>query len=194
MAIIRRVDPAGFPRRVGDWEPFQLVRDLVDWVPFRERTPRLFRAAQAFAPPVDVKETRDAYTFKVDVPGIQEQDLSISVNGDRLTLTGKRDAEHVEETETYYRSERSYGSFSRSFRLPQTIDAEQVSAELADGILTLRVPKVEAAQPKRIPIQTATGGEPAPAELQARTSSANAQASTGPKASEGAQPGKSAGR
>jgi HSP20 family protein len=92
------------------------------------------------------------------LPGFREQDLDINVTGNRLVISGKREAEQVSESETYYCSERSAGAFTRSFTLPEGVNGDQIRAELKDGILTLSVPKNAGAQPKRITVQAAPSG------------------------------------
>jgi len=133
--------------------PLRMMRDLMNWDPFREMTPAWPEIAE-FSPAFDVTETKDAYVFKADVPGVKENDIEVTVNGTRLTVTGKRDEEKEEKTERQYTYERSYGSFTRSFTLPEGIDAASTHADLQDGVLTLTVRKSQEAQSKKIPIQT----------------------------------------
>ena len=136
------------------WDPFRAIRDLMRLDPFREIAPvvsahRLPELDAAF----EVKETKDNYLYKADVPGIKESDLTINLTGNRLSVSGKREAEKHQEHETYFSYERSYGSFTRSFTLPEGIDGEKVSADLKDGVLTIAVPKVPQAQPKKVAIK-----------------------------------------
>jgi HSP20 family protein len=105
-----------------------------------------------FAPRFDVKETKDSFQFKADLPEVSEQDVEISLTGNRLTVSGKREAEEKKEGENYYLLERSWGSFSRSFTLPETADVEKIKAEFKDGILNLSLPKRTESQPRRIPL------------------------------------------
>jgi HSP20 family protein len=156
MNIIRRNEPAANPPVVSGWEPFRMMRDIMRWDPFRELTP-LFPAMEKamFNPDVDVKETPNAFVFKADVPGMKEKDIEISLTGNRLTLSGKREEERREEKETYFATERTYGEFARTFTLPSGTDLEHVLAELKDGVLTVTVPKIPEVQPKKIPV----GGE-----------------------------------
>jgi HSP20 family protein len=141
-----------------EWEarsPFRLMRDLMGWDPFSEMVPYLPAGGGEFSPSFEVKETKDAYLFKADVPGVKESDLDITVTGNRLTVSGKREAEKEEQTDRYYSYERSYGSFSRSFTLPEGVDVNGVRADLKDGVLALSVRKVPEVQPKKIAIQSA---------------------------------------
>jgi HSP20 family protein len=135
-----------------EWDPFRVVRDMLRWDPFREMMPAVSAEAQAYAPAFEVKETKDSFVFKADVPGLKEQDLELSITGSRLTILGKREAEREEKTDTFYTYERSYGTFTRSFTLPDQADVEHVKAELKDGELTIAIPKAPTAVAKRIPV------------------------------------------
>ncbi len=137
------------------WEPLRMMRDLLAWDPFREMAPFFPQTPATFMPSFEVKETNDAYVFKADVPGIKENDLQVSLTGNRLTITGKRDEEKKEQSETYYTYERSYGTFTRSFTLPEGIVTSSVTADLDNGVLTIAIRKAPEAQPKNIPIQSA---------------------------------------
>ena len=141
-----------------EWEPFRLMREMLGWDPFREITPLLPVGVPGFAPAFEIKETKDSYVFKADLPGVKESDLEVNVAGSRLTISGKRESEKEEKDDTYYAYERSYGSFTRTFTLPPEIDAAHVKAELKSGELTVVVPKTPAATAKKIPI--AAGEKP----------------------------------
>lgn len=154
MNIVRRQDQGTNLPAPRGWDPFHVVRDMMRWDPFRELSP-LFSAEEMkgmFMPDVDVKETPNAFVFKADVPGMKEKDVDISLTGNRLTLSGKREEERREEKETYFATERTYGSFTRTFTLPGGTDPEHTTAELRDGVLTVSVPKVPEVQPKKIPV------------------------------------------
>jgi HSP20 family protein len=135
-----------------DFEPFRLVREMFGWDPFREIAPLLSSAIPAFAPAFEVKETKDSFVFKADLPGVKESDLEVTTTGNRLTLAGKREAEKEEKEDTYYAYERSYGSFTRTFTLPDQVDTAHVKAELKGGELTVVVPKTAAAIAKKVPV------------------------------------------
>ena len=139
-------------------EPFRLMRDLLRWDPFREMVPAFGVEASSYAPAFEVKETKESFIFKADVPGIKEQDIEVNVAGNRLTIGGKREAEKEEKTDTFYAYERSYGSFTRTFTVPDQADTSHVKAELKNGELTVVVPKTPAAVAKRIPV--ASGDKP----------------------------------
>jgi HSP20 family protein len=132
-----------------------MMRDVLRWDPFRDVEPT-FGGDQSFAPSFDVKETKDAYVFRADLPGVKQEDLEISLTGNRLSISGHREQEKREQNETYYATERSYGSFSRSFTLPDGTDGERVSADLRNGVLVLSVPKKPEVQPKKIAIGVGT--------------------------------------
>ena len=113
-------DPAG-------WDPFRLMRELLVWDPFR--------AAGAFSPSFEMTEREDAYELRADLPGLKEEDVEISLHGDRLTISGHREQEHTETRGQVHTSERSFGSFSRTFTLPAGADREQIDAEMENGVL-----------------------------------------------------------
>ena len=160
--IVRRGEQKGSVspfRGGGEWEPFRAMRDLLRWDPFAEMAPFAGMGELQYVPQFDVKETRDAYVFKADMPGVKESELDISLSGNRLTVSGKREAEERSESDTYYAFERSYGTFTRSFTLPEGIDQDHVNAELKNGVLTLVLAKLPEAQPKKISIKGIGGKE-----------------------------------
>ncbi len=138
-----------------EWDPFQRMQELMGWDPLETMTQLLGGQQQpsaAFIPAFDVKETKDSFIFKADLPGVEEKDLDITLTGDRLVVSGKRETEKREEHDRFYTYERSYGSFSRAFTLPEGVDGEHVNAELKGGVLTLVLPKKPEVQPKRITV------------------------------------------
>ena len=135
------------------WEPFRLMRDMMRWDPFAEMLPSIRQTELAFAPSFEVKETKDAYVFKADMPGVKEDELDVTVAGNRLTVSGKREAEQREESDRYYAYERSYGSFTRAFTLPESADCEHVDADLSNGVLTVSIAKKPESQPKKISLK-----------------------------------------
>src|SRR5580692_10119937 len=106
----------------------------------------------AFAPPVDVYEDEHSVTLKIEVPGIDEKDIDVRLENNTLTVHGERKLEKEEKEENYRRVERQYGSFTRSFTLPTTVDAESVSAEYDKGVLKIKLAKKAEAKPKQIKI------------------------------------------
>ncbi len=158
MAIVRRQQPEnerGLTRPREWWDPFDAFRDMLTWDPFEEMRRLSAPRELAYVPSFDVKETKDAYVFKADLPGVKDEDLDVSITGNRITVTGKRDEEAKTEDERYYAYERRYGTFSRSFTLPEGVDLEAIRAELKSGELILQVPKKAEHQPKKIPLKKA---------------------------------------
>src|SRR5262249_7225694 len=135
--IIRRrgESPEGAARPLTrrGWDPFQTMRELLRWEPLQEMggLPGYLPSAheRGFAPAFDVRETPDSYVFKADVPGLRENDLDISISGNRVTLSGKREEEEAKEGETWYVYERSLGTFARSFTLPEGVETQNIKAE-----------------------------------------------------------------
>ena len=109
-------------------------------------------STRSWAPPVDIYETEDAIVLKAELPGIDPKDVEVRVEDNTLYLKGERNYEKEVNEQNYHRIERSYGSFARSFTLPNSISAEKVKAEYKDGLLTLTMPKREEAKPKTIKI------------------------------------------
>jgi HSP20 family protein len=139
-----------------EWNPMRAMREMLRWDPFREMAP-LFPSAferLEWNPSFDVTETKDAYVFKADVPGVKKEDLEITTTGNRIQISGKRESEEETKTDTVYTYERQYGSFSRVFTLPNGADIEHAKSDLKEGVLTLVIPKAAAAQSKKIQITT----------------------------------------
>jgi HSP20 family protein len=107
---------------------------------------------RTWTPPVDIYETDDALVLKAELPGVSKDDVSLEIHNNTLILRGERKHEAEVKEENYHRVERAYGTFQRSFVLPTMVDQEKVQATYHDGILELRLPKLETAQPKRIAI------------------------------------------
>jgi len=142
---------------------------LTRWDPFREfstlqdRMNRLFRdnfsegredalTTTGFAPAVDVYEDEHNVTLKIEVPGIDEKDIDVRIENNVLTVHGERKFEKEEKEENYRRIERQYGSFTRSFTLPNTVDAEKVNANYEKGVLKITLAKKAEAKPKQIKV------------------------------------------
>ena len=148
MSLLARTN-GNTPARYTARDPFQVARDLLSWDPFFAGT----RQASAFVPAFEVKETNDAFILKGDVPGVAEADLDIAVHNNVLTVSGIRQSEERKEGESFALYERQYGSFSRSFSLPDTADGERVDAKLDAGVLTLTIWKKAEAKPRKIALK-----------------------------------------
>jgi HSP20 family protein len=146
-------------QRTREWDPFQQMQELMRWDPFEQVASHPWFAGRQgpapFVPAFEVKETRDAYVFKADLPGVDEKDIEITLTGDRLSVSGKREGEKREDGERFYAYERSFGAFSRAFTLPEGVNGDNVQAQLKNGVLTLTLPKRPEVQPRRI--QVASG-------------------------------------
>ncbi len=146
---------------------------LTRWEPLREfsamqermnRMNRLFRESYnpegpeealtttSFAPPVDTYEDEHNIVLKLEVPGIDEKDIHVHIDNNTLTVHGERNIEKEEKEENYRRIERQYGSFTRSFTLPSSVDQGQVSAHYDKGVLKIKLAKKAEAKPKQIKV------------------------------------------
>jgi HSP20 family protein len=115
------------------------------------------RDAQAWAPPVDIIERKDAYLVAVELPGVATGDLEITLQDGLLTIQGERHAAYDPAEEKIHRSERRYGSFRRSITLPSHVMSDAIEASAQDGVLQVLVPKAKEAHAKRIPVRAVTG-------------------------------------
>ena len=108
-----------------------------------------------WSPVVDISEDEKEYAVKAELPDVKKEDIKLNVHDDVLTITGERRYEKEEKGKKYHRVERAYGSFMRSFTLPEDADGTKVTAEYKDGLLNVRVPKSEKAKPKTIEVKVA---------------------------------------
>src|SRR5467141_1887844 len=143
------------------WEPLREFSTMQDRI---NRMNRLFRESYSpegpeealtttsFAPPVDIYEDEHNITLKLEVPGIDEKDIDVRIENNTLTVHGERKTEKEEKEENFRRVERQYGSFTRSFTLPTTVDPEQVSATYDKGVLKITLAKKAEAKPKQIKV------------------------------------------
>lgn len=132
------------------WDPFRVMDAFLRWDPFRGESNNLLSRGGEFTPRFDVKENKHAYVLHADLPGVKDENVDLSLNGNLLTVSGKREDEHREEGDQYYSVERSYGTFSRSFALPDGIDSGAITADLKNGVLTVQIPKRPESQPRKI--------------------------------------------
>ena len=135
--------PTGNPFRF--YSPF--------FVPLRVSTDA---ARYDWAPSVDISETDDNFEVRAELPGVAKDDLHVSVKDNLLTLSGEKRQENDDDTQNYRRTERRYGNFQRRFMLPSEVKTDDIKAEYTDGVLTLSIPKPEAAKPTEVPITTAS--------------------------------------
>ena len=141
------------------WDPFR------EMVSLREAMDSLFENAltspwggaqqqgASFGLPLDVTENQDAFVIKASVPGVNPEDLDVSVHGDTLTIKGETKADEQKQDERYHLRERRYGKFSRTLNFPVELDGAKAEASVENGVLTVRVPKAETAKPKMITVR-----------------------------------------
>src|SRR5262252_1178233 len=145
---------------ISRFEPFRGVSSLQDQINrlFNEAFDRSSGEANltSWAPPVDIYETGQELVVKADLPDVKPEDLDIRVENHLLTIRGERKFEKKVDENNYLRVERSYGSFSRSFSLANTVNPEAIKAEHKNGMLTLTIPKREEAKPKQIKVNVET--------------------------------------
>lgn len=159
-------------------EPLDLVRDFMRWDPFRALRSGLMRdpfrdmrelmrdvmswepeyREVAWRPDFEIRETDNDYVIRADVPGLSAEDLEVTVSGNQLQISGKRERKE-EKTEGMYQTyERAYGSFTRTFELPDSVDADKIRSELKNGVLEVVIPKKPGAEPARRKIEIKSGG------------------------------------
>ena len=145
------------------WDPFKELDELQNRLstlfgraPVRKDGGREEAMTLAeWAPLVDIIEEEKEYRIKAELPEVSKPDVKVTVQDDVLTITGKRTFEKEETGRKYHRVERAYGSFARSFTLPEDADAAKVSADFKDGVLIVHLPKSEKARPKSIEVKVA---------------------------------------
>jgi HSP20 family protein len=166
--------PTGARKRAGSDEDKEAIMTIVRWEPFRDlvglqdRMNRLFDDAfrgagrtggeddwslgGSWAPAVDIYEKEGNIVLKAELPGVDPKDVEVRVENNVLTLRGERRFDNEVKRENYHRIERAYGSFSRSFTLPNVVDTEKIKAEYKEGVLRMTLPQKEEAKPKQISI------------------------------------------
>jgi HSP20 family protein len=137
------------------WDPFTEIARLQDEMSRQFLSSE--RRTAGFIPPVDIYEEKDAIYVKAELPGVKPEEVHLNVENNILTLNGERKLQHEDKREGYHRVERTYGSFTRSFALPNNVAADQVEADISDGVLTVKIPKRAEAQPKRIAVKSGVG-------------------------------------
>ena len=138
------------------WEPFRELAGLSRWLQDASRgNDELISGT--FVPATDVYEDEHSFVLKFEVPGMEEKDLDLRLENNTLTVRGERKFETEEKEENFHRIERRYGSFARSFTLPNTVDTENVDARYENGILTVKLAKRAEAKPKQIKVSVGSG-------------------------------------
>jgi len=168
---VKKAKPSAPAARVGDLiEPFTALRrdidrvfedftrsfpSMFDFDPFRRLGPTFDIRGIEMAPKVEVLEDKKAYEISAELPGVEEKDVKLTLQNDVLTVSGEKKSEREEKEEGYQVSERSYGSFRRSFRLPDDVNADKISAKFDKGVMTITLPRTGTAKPKgrSIPIK-----------------------------------------
>jgi HSP20 family protein len=135
------------------FQPFNEVDDMPGIRHLQDTFNRLFEPSiRPWTPAVDIVETENEMLLKMDVPDVEQKDIDIRLENDTLTIKGERKFEQQANGKGYHRIERSYGTFARSFTLPNTLETEKVRAEYRNGVLTVTLPKKEVAKPRSIKV------------------------------------------
>jgi len=152
MAMERR-RPFGAADR---WEPFRNVSDIQGEVNRLFDTllgrPMTGPSGRAWLPPVDMHETKDDLVLNVELPGVSEKDVTVSITGDLLSIKGERRWNDEAKDRQYLHTERAYGQFERLVQLPMAVQADKVKASYRDGVLQITLPKAEELKPREIKI------------------------------------------
>jgi len=165
------------------YDPFRDLRSLQEEVNrlFSTNLSRSFGdegiGRGAWAPSVDIYENKDQIVLEAELPGMKQEDFDLSIESNVITLRGERRFEKTDETDNYHRVERSYGAFTRSFTLPQTVSAEEARAEYSNGVLRVTLPKREEAKSRRIEVSGASATS-SPKTIDTTTESAKGKASS----------------
>jgi HSP20 family protein len=141
------------------WDPFRELEDVSERLNRMIRRPATQTSGKEtmtvadWTPTVDISETDGEYQIKAEIPDVRKEDVKVKLEDGVLTIQGERKQEKEEKGKRYHRVERSYGSFVRSFSLPDLVDEEKVKAEFRDGVLNLHLPKSEKAKPRAIEVK-----------------------------------------
>lgn len=141
-----------------EWDPFRDLLDLEkEFNRFLESSfellPERVSKEGTWLPSLDISEDKENIVIKVDLPGVKQNDIDISIHGNILTIKGERKREEESKDRNYHRIERFFGSFVRSLSLPQYVDTNKVKASYKDGVLEITIPKTEEAKPKQIKVE-----------------------------------------
>ena len=139
------------------WDPFREMEDMFDRYSRALSRPRRgsqeVMATGDWAPRVDIAETDKEFSIKAEIPDVKKEDVKVSVDNGVLTIKGERKQEKEEKNKKFHRVERFYGSFTRSFTLPDNVDESKIEASFTDGMLNLTIPKTEETKPKAIDVK-----------------------------------------
>lgn len=150
------------------YDPFAALLD--DWRPFRGANGQ----QSMLRPAVDVFEDDSAMHVTIELPGLRAEDVDIEVNRNVLSISGERRLENEQSTGGYHRIERRYGRFTRTFTLPDTIDASAISADMSEGLLRLLLPKRPEARPRKIEVGAGDRGSAGDGKVEVQQGSASA--------------------
>ena len=165
------------------YDPFRDLRSLQDEVNrlFTSNLTRSFDdegiARGAWSPSVDIFENKDHIVLEAELPGMNREDFELSVENNVITLRGERHFEKKDDTDNYHRVERAYGSFTRSFTLPQTVSAEGANAEYRNGVLRVTLPKREETKARRIEVKGEGSGSEKTIEAKAQNAGSTGETS-----------------
>ena len=141
------------------WDPFRNLEDVLDRyarsVGMPARSTQETMATGDWAPRVDIAETEKEFTIKAEIPEVKKEDVKVTVDNGVLSIRGDRHQEKEEKGKKFHRIERAYGTFTRSFRLPENVDETRIDAEFEDGMLKLNIPKLKETKPKAIEVKIA---------------------------------------
>ncbi len=156
MNALAKTNPLGLFNRWNPWREFDEMQkrlsSMLD-LPAKANGEREQLTTSEWSPLVDISEDDKEFVVKAELPAVRKEDVKVSVEDGVLTITGERKFEKEEKDKKFHRIERSYGSFMRSFTLPEAVKAEKVAADFKDGVLHVRLPKDENAKPKAIEIK-----------------------------------------
>lgn len=135
-----------------NWNPYTDLADSIEKLFNEGLIQNLDESPRIWAPAVDVVEEETAYLIKADIPGLTREDVHVEVDKNTLTIRGEKKEEKEEKGKRYYRKERTHGTFTRSFSLPDNVDADSIKAVHKEGVLELTIPKKEKEKPRKIEV------------------------------------------
>lgn len=142
------------------WDPFRELEDMSDRLnrmfgryPLARETDKNAMLAFDWSPTADISENNEEFVIKAEIPGVNKDDVKVSIEDGVVSIQGERNQEKEEKDKKFHRVERSYGSFMRAFSLPTNVDEAKVQAQFKDGVLTVRIPKAPNAKPKSVDVK-----------------------------------------